>query len=56
MKELHLILRDCEYTKPNDFLIDVIVDGVKETKVQERLLDVRETLTSAKANEIGQQF
>lgn len=47
---------DCEYADPNDTLIDVIIAGVREKRVQERLLDKGEELTLAKAVEISQQF
>ena len=46
---------DCEYTDP-DILIDLIIDGVQAKKLQERLLDIEEVLTLAKAIEIGQQY
>ena len=47
---------DCEYTDPDDILIDLIIDGVHARKLQERLLDRGEELTLAKAIEIGQQY
>ena len=47
---------DCEYTDPDDILIDSIIDGVHAKKLQERLLDRGEELTLAKAIEIGQQY
>ena len=55
MHENCLILMDCEYTDP-DILIDLIIDGVQAKKLQERLLDLEEVLTLAKAIEIGQQY
>ena len=45
---------DCEYTDPDDILIDWIIDGVHAKKLQESLLDRGEELTLAKAIEIGQ--
>ena len=30
---------ECDYTDSNYILVDVIIDGVKSPKVQERLLD-----------------
>ena len=39
VKDLRLIIMDCEYTDPDDVLIDAIIDGVRHVKVQERLLD-----------------
>ena len=56
VKDLRLILMDCEYTDPDDILIDSIIDGVHAKKLQERLLDRGEELTLAKAIEIGQQY
>ena len=56
VKDLRLILMDCEYTNPDDFLIDFTIDGVHAKKLQERLLARREELTLAKAIEIGQQY
>ena len=56
VKGLRLILRDCEHAGPDNILIDVIVDGVKEKKAQKILLDVEDALTSAKAIQIGQQY
>jgi len=55
-KDLRLILMDCEYTDPDEILIDSIIDGVQAKKLQERLLDRGEELTLAKAIEIGQQY
>lgn len=56
VKDLRLILMDCEYADPDDMLIDAIIEGVREKRVQERLLDRGEDLTLAKALEISQQF
>ena len=56
LKDLRLILMDCEYADPGDILIDSIIDGVHAKKLQERLLDRGEELTLAKAIEIGQQY
>ena len=47
---------DCDYADPDDILIDCIIDGVCDRKVQERLLDREEALTLPKAVEICQQF
>ena len=47
---------DCENTDPGDILIDSIIDGVHEKKLQERLLDRGEELALAKTIEIGQQY
>ena len=55
-KDLRLILMDCSYHDPEDILIDCIINGTSENKVQERLLDKGEDLTLAKAIEIGQQW
>ncbi|KAK0143702.1 hypothetical protein N1851_008363 [Merluccius polli] len=56
LKDLRLLLMDCEYADSDDMLIDAIIAGVKEKRVQERLLDKGEDLTLAKAIEIPQQF
>ena len=56
VKDLKLLLLDCEYADPDDMLIDAIIAGVREQRVQERLLDKGEDLTLAKAIEIPQQF
>ena len=34
VKDLRLILMDCEYTDPDDILIDSIIDGVHAKKLQ----------------------
>ena len=47
---------DCEYTDPDDILIDSIIDGVQAKKLQEKLLDRGEELTLADAIKIGQQY
>ncbi len=52
VKHLKLLLMDCEYT----MLIDAIISGVHEKRLQERLLDRGEDLTLAKALEIPQQY
>ena len=56
VKDLKLLLMDCEYAEPDDILIDAIIAGVHEKRVQERLLDKGEDLTLAKALEIPQQY
>ena len=56
VKDLRLILMDYEYTDSDDMFIDAIIAGVREKRVQERLLDRGEDLTLAKAIEIPQQF
>ena len=56
LKDLRLLLLDCEYTDADDMLVDAIIAGVREKRVQERLLDKGEDLTLAKAIEIPQQF
>lgn len=56
LTELRLIIMDCDYADPDDILIDCIIDGVHDRKVQERLLDRGEALTLPKAIEICQQF
>ena len=56
VKDLHLILLDCEYVQSEDVLVDAIIQGVYEEKVQERLLDRGEEVTLAKALQVGQQY
>lgn len=56
VKDLRLLLMDCAYADPDDMLIDAIIAGVREKRVQERLLDKGEELTLAKAIEIPQQY
>ncbi len=59
VKDLRLIPIDCEYADPDvdvHVLIDAIIAGVREKRVQERLLDKGEDLTLPKALEIAQQF
>ena len=38
IKDLKLLVMDCEYTDSNDILIDLIINGVRQPKVQERML------------------
>ncbi|KAL7374435.1 hypothetical protein ABVT39_000466 [Epinephelus coioides] len=47
---------DCEYADSDNMLIDAIIAGVREKRVQERLLDKGEDLMLAKDIEIPQQF
>ena len=56
VKDLRLLLMDCEYTAQDDMLIDLIINGVRHPKVQERLLDRGEDLDLGKAVEIGRQY
>ena len=56
VKDLRLILMDCEYIDPDGILIDSIIDGVQAKKLQEKLLDRGEELTLADAIKIGQQY
>ena len=56
LKDLKLLLMDCEYADSEDMLIDAIIAGIREKRVQERLFDKGEDLTLAKAIEIPQQF
>ena len=56
VKDLRLILMDCEYADPDDILIDSIIDGVHAKKLQEKLLYQGEDLTLASAIKIGQQY
>ena len=56
VKDLKLLLMDCEYTAQDDILIDLIINAVRHPKVQERLLDRAEDLDLGKAVEIGRQY
>ncbi|XP_031436483.1 uncharacterized protein LOC105909398 [Clupea harengus] len=56
LKDLRLILMNCEYTDPDDMLIDAIIAGVRDKRVKERLLERGEDLTLNKAIGITQQF
>ncbi|XP_062574567.1 uncharacterized protein LOC134236415 [Saccostrea cucullata] len=56
IKDLRLILMDCEYADTDDILIDAVIAGVSHKKVQERLLDQGQGLTLAKTLEIGRQY
>ncbi|GFO08284.1 hypothetical protein PoB_003478900 [Plakobranchus ocellatus] len=54
IKDMKMILMDCNYENPEDILIYHITDGVFDIKLQEKL-DRGERLTLAKAIELGQQ-
>ena len=56
VKDLKLILMDCEHNDSDDILIDAIIVGVQHPRVQEKLLDQGQNLTLTKALEIGRQF
>lgn len=56
VKDLRLILLDCEFHDSDDILVDCIISGVYDKKLQERLLDCGEDLTLAQALVKGQQF
>ena len=56
VKDLRLLLLDCDYTNSDDILIDLIVSGVRHQKVQERLLDLGQDLTLEKAIDKGRQY
>lgn len=56
VKDLRIILMDCGFTDPDDMLVDLIINGVFQPKVQERLPDQEQGLTLAKALEIGRQY
>ncbi|GAB1598665.1 hypothetical protein Ahia01_000143700, partial [Argonauta hians] len=47
---------NCDYADPDDILIDCIIDGVADSKVQERLLDRGESLTLPKSIQICHQY
>ena len=56
VKDLKVILMDCEYDNTDDILVDCIIDGVADSKLQEKLLDRGGDLSLSKAIEIGQQY
>ena len=39
VKDLRLLMMDCDFTEPDDILMDLIINGVRIAKIQERLLD-----------------
>jgi hypothetical protein len=55
VKDLKLIIMDCEYQNREDILVDCIIAGVREGSLQERMLLKGEDLTLAQAIELGQQ-
>lgn len=56
VKDLRILLMDCEFADNNDILIDLIISGARQPKVQERLLDKGQDLTLQQAIEIGRQY
>ena len=50
------VIIDCEYTDPDDVLINAIITGVRHAQVLVRLLDQGSDLTLAKALSIGRQY
>ena len=56
VKDLKVILLDCDYDNTGDILVDCIIDGVADSKLQEKLLDRGGDLSLSKAIEIGQQY
>ena len=56
VKDLRLLIMDCDYTNPDDILVDAIIAGVRHIKVQERLLDQGNDLSLAKTLDIGRQY
>ena len=49
-------MMDCDYKDDDDILVDCIIDGVHDKKLQGRLLEKGEALTLAQAIETGQHF
>lgn len=47
---------DCEYTNPDDMLVDAIIIGAREKGVQERPLERGESLALIKATELPQPY
>ncbi|GFR98759.1 Pol polyprotein [Elysia marginata] len=56
VKDLKVILMDCEYENPGDVLVACIIYKVVDSKLQEKLLDRGGDLSLSKAIEVGQQF
>ena len=56
VKDLRLLLLDCDYDNADDMLVDLIISEVKHQKVQERLSDQGQDLTLNKATDIGRQY
>ena len=56
LKDIRLLIKDCSYTNPDDILVDVIIAGVFEETVQERLFDKEDALTLAQAIHVAQQY
>ena len=56
VKDRRLLLMDRDFTEPDEILIDLIKNGVKQAKIQERLLHQGQNLTLAKTIEIGRQL
>lgn len=54
IKDLKLLVMDCEYADSEDILIDLIINGVRNAKVQEKML-AKKDLKLNDAIEIGQQ-
>ena len=56
VKDLKILLLDCEYGDTDDMLVDLIINGVRHQKVHERLLDKGQELTLNKAIDVGRQY
>ena len=49
-------MMDCAYRHTDGIIVDYVIDGVRDKKLQGRLLEKGEVLTLAQAIEIGQHF
>ena len=45
IKKLHILVKECKYIKPNDHIIDALISGSNNPRVQSVLLEHDNTLT-----------
>ena len=48
--DLRNLVKDCEYTNPNEMVRDKIVGGIRSSEIREKLLTEGDTLTMEKAD------
>ena len=56
VKDLMVLLLDCEYDETDDILVDLIINGVRHQKVYDRLLDKGQELTLNKSFDVSRQY
>ena len=56
VKDLRLLVMDCQFTDTDDLLVDAIIIGVRHKKVQEKLLNEGDGLTLPKSIGIARQY